>query len=399
MLYLHIGFRKTGSTTIQSFVKQNAATFASAGLIYPEVGLAGRAHFNLVNEIRGEKLFLEERGSLSDLRALVSENEAANYLISSEALHSLPPRQVRAFSDALPDIPVLVIAYIRNFVHLIVSSYMQTAKNGQYMGDFDHFFSRRVEGDAQDYSRKIFEQLGNWAAVYGWPAMRVRVLEPENLVGGDLLTDFLAAVGLNWRDLGHIPKETLASRNVSPGWKTVELIREIQAHVGELPSPSDTTAYRRARSQAYRLRKGADVIAEDLGLNAERGSYLTREQWEIAETAYAEVIKMLNGYLADPLPAPKHSEVKPRPFLPEVSRILEDERADFYRRMAFLLATHLREASENSGPPADKTRPAPGSEAMREARREQRKLERKAERKIGHANSNPAAPTTPGLNR
>ena len=38
MLYLHIGFHKAGSTTLQTFLRDNAAALAAAGVDYPEIG-------------------------------------------------------------------------------------------------------------------------------------------------------------------------------------------------------------------------------------------------------------------------------------------------------------------------------------------------------------------------
>ena len=38
MLYLHIGFHKAGSTTLQTFLRDNAPALARAGVVYPEIG-------------------------------------------------------------------------------------------------------------------------------------------------------------------------------------------------------------------------------------------------------------------------------------------------------------------------------------------------------------------------
>lgn len=348
MLYIHIGFRKTGSTTIQAFLAGNAGPLAAASVLYPRAGLAGRAHFNLLNDLRGRD-FIPERGGVDEVAKLMSENPDKHVLLSSEGFHNAKPRVIRTLAERLPHPQVRVIAYIRHLSSLIVSAYMQTAKTGHFTRDFDEFFAHRAGSEASEYGQQVFGQLSHWADVYGWPALRVRTLDADNLVGGDLLTDFLAAIDVSWDRLPDYSVESTERRNVSPGWKTVELLRALNKGVGSLRQVKEREAYRSARRDTGHVRKRAEAIADEIGLNGERGDYLTSEQWELCDSAYAQVVAQLNAVLTGPpLPAAASSDFTPRTFLPEASRVAAEERAAFYERMAFALMADARAATVSS---------------------------------------------------
>ena len=53
MLWIHIGLRKAGSSTLQSFLRTNQEALEPLGLRYPTLGLLGNAHHDLVSELKG----------------------------------------------------------------------------------------------------------------------------------------------------------------------------------------------------------------------------------------------------------------------------------------------------------------------------------------------------------
>ena len=92
MLYLHIGFHKAGSTTLQTFLRDNAAALAAAGVVYPEIGREpdAIAHHALAKGLK------RRREPPSELEALWREvaalaRRAPDVLVSSEGLEPADP--------------------------------------------------------------------------------------------------------------------------------------------------------------------------------------------------------------------------------------------------------------------------------------------------------------------
>jgi hypothetical protein len=350
MLYIHIGFRKTGSTTIQGFLSRNAKALERAGLLYPKAGLAGRAHFNLLNQLRGRE-FKPEKGGLAEVQAAIRQNPNHDTIISCEGFHNSKPQVISKLASGLGVENVRIIAYIRHLSHLVVSSYMQTTKTGHTVKNFDEFFGERIGNDASEYRVHMYRQLEAWANVYGWERLRVRALEPQHLEGQDLLTDLLDAVGRGWEDIPQLDQETTMRRNVSPGWKAVELLRALNVEFGRLKDIEDPELHRNARRTAGRVRRAAEEIADELDLNVERGAYLTEDQWELCDNAYRDVVHRLNLVLQGPaIPLGSARAPAARSFLPEASKVPADERAAFFQRLCYRLMSDGRAAAH---PPAD----------------------------------------------
>jgi len=89
-IYIHIGFGKTGTTSIQDSLYRNNELLSSQGFLYPKTGLRGTGHHNLC------KYSPHEGG---EFNALVKEIEAQNsstVIISSESLHSKKQKSSKA---------------------------------------------------------------------------------------------------------------------------------------------------------------------------------------------------------------------------------------------------------------------------------------------------------------
>lgn len=381
MLFIHIGFHKTGTSTIQYFAQSNQAKLAECGLIYPDLGRikGGHGHTNLAGELRGSQLFRPHFGGLDHIMRQMTENPDKHFILSSEALHVLPLEQIRDLLTRLPPIEVRIIAYVRDLAALTVSAYAQNAKTGHFVEDFDEFFATRVMNQAASKSGyRGFTELKAWAEVFGWEAMHVRELDERHLDGGDLLTDFLHAVGIDWSDLG--PDVDRGPRNVSPGWKAVELIRSVQASAGGLRGQREEEGYSAIRRSAKAIHGAGEAIADRQDLNADKGDYLTREQLDVCAGLYLRFVEQLNGVLRGrPLPPRKESALRPRSFLPKPERIPLPERAAFYTEMSFELARTLRSFT---APPSHDDPPeiAADKAAIREERRTVRHQKRQAEK-------------------
>jgi hypothetical protein len=91
MIVLHIGLRKSGSSSIQAFFAENADRLAAMSIDYPAVGRMGRhAHVNLANELLGRDRFRPDAGALADLLEHRRSASAGTLVISTEMFEGLP---------------------------------------------------------------------------------------------------------------------------------------------------------------------------------------------------------------------------------------------------------------------------------------------------------------------
>ena len=311
MLLIHIGFRKTGSSTIQHFLGLNAGRLARSGVDYPDAGRIGWAHNGLREELQAD-------GDLSQWRAvrdLAAARPDRVTVVSCEGFDLLQAAQVARLAVPLAGLEVRILAYIRDPAGWAVSFYgQQTLKAGNVL-DFDALFER-LKGHGR---LRAGERLAPWAEVFGWDALRVRSLDPRSLAGGDLLDDLLDAVGLPGAD----PDHAFAGREprkISRGWKPLEAMRALN---GLAAADGLGPGHGRATRQ---VRMACLDILEELGLDAERTAYASLAQRRLCRSLHAEEIAALNRRLAPALPLPADEEEEERPFLPSISHVPRAER-------------------------------------------------------------------------
>lgn len=346
MLYIHIGFHKTGTSTIQHFLSGNGDLLARHGVIYPRAGRRATAHFNLTAELMGKVSYAERKGSWTDLLAEMAAKPGTDFIISSEGFHTLNPEQIKSVRDRLAGVDVTICAYVRDLCESLVSRYSQKVKSGSWTGTFDEFFERlyasRGEEDAYN---SMYAQLERWANVFGWAAMRVRSLDPRDLTGGELLTDVLSIVGLHTEEvLSQTSVESISARNISPGWKELELVRDFHRFSGGLRADRSLRRegrFKTIREVASRIRRAGSAAAEDVGLGRERAQYLSPEQWRASRKAYLTNIRKLNQRTEHQIPEPSTLEPSDRPFLPSADAVAMEERVRFNERMMIELLPYL----------------------------------------------------------
>src|ERR1044072_6247289 len=179
MIILHIGLRKAGSTTVQTYLRDNAEALAAAGVLYPAIGRAERsiAHHRLAADLRAAEA---EQARWAAIVRLAEENPDKRVVISSEGFQSADPMAVKAM---LGEHPVKVFCYHRDAAQRFVSVYGHGTKTAFRTIDFDKVFDNQF-GMKRTY---IGETLKAWADAFGGDNVRVRSLHPSCLVEGDLM--------------------------------------------------------------------------------------------------------------------------------------------------------------------------------------------------------------------
>lgn len=83
-IFLHIGYHKTASTTIQFLLNQNREILKSYGYLYPSTGLFVYGHHNIAWEILQSDLFSKDAGNLDRLLEEIHTSNTEKVILSSE---------------------------------------------------------------------------------------------------------------------------------------------------------------------------------------------------------------------------------------------------------------------------------------------------------------------------
>jgi hypothetical protein len=341
MIVIHIGFPKAGSTTIQTYLNTNQAALRGLSIDFPTLGLANRAnHHTIAHELAGRMERIKPKhGGVPELVAHLRGTPYETTIISSECFTPFSGELVSKLADTFAEIDqrFRIVQVIRPLVEIATSSYAQRIRHGSLTCDFDDFFellSTRDKFNALDVA-------GRWACVVGWAAIRVRVLDPAQLVNGDLIDDFLVAADLDPGEpaLGNLPRPRRT--NGSTGWRALEAIRALFSGQSRLDD-SHPLAKRAAEGLHERLPKkrigaAAEEVATENGWSKDRGLYLTREQAERLNREYETAIARLNERLSVRLDKPVDLEARgfvERDFLPSAGHIRPKELKEFYDAVA-----------------------------------------------------------------
>lgn len=224
---IHIGMPKTGSSTIQAFLKINADALRAQSIRHDPVN----PRFGSQYELAATGL-LRAGGHMSDAvalrvlglrdpdaqRAYVDAFEArlqqglnawreAVFLGSSEHIHAwlTKAEQISALDDMLRRYfdSVQYLVYLRPQPEMVVSAYSERIRRGETLSFEDHFNQRPK---ALNY----WKSLRLWARVVGDARITPRLLTPDALVGGDLLDDFCAQAGIDRTGLKTPPRMNTA---------------------------------------------------------------------------------------------------------------------------------------------------------------------------------------------
>lgn len=228
---VHIGMEKTGTTTIQQFLGQNRAALARQGIAFPE-SPGPRNHRSLASycmeddqiddHILGKNIkepAARARWRQAFQRELAAEMAALpagthTLLLSSEHLQSRLQNSagVERFRDLIaPHVSaVTIVVYLRRQDAAAMSRYSTAVRAGR--------IPRAIlpPTAAPDHPFYNYQQLvERWAGVFGREAITVKLFDPGEFQGGDLLQDFAATVGFRIGDDMALPEranETLSAR-------------------------------------------------------------------------------------------------------------------------------------------------------------------------------------------
>lgn len=298
MIYIHAGFGKCASTTIQRFLWDNAEFLRAHGRIYPDPATPEHriAHHALAGELK--------RGpdeAWQTLRAAMDRREPGQHIVlSSENFNGSDPEALHA---AFANEPIRLIFYLKDLPRFMVSRYAHATKVGINTLDFDAFFQLTFGSDKTDFPRRLVK----WCDVFGAQNITVRALDPRVLVMGDVGPDVLDAVGIAAADIKTGTLEASQPRNVAPGWKTLEMFRA-------LPRSG-------FRAPPMTFWESVKYVERPPGFD-ERGQYLTQEQFDRAADLFDSYVDAMNTMGMDArLAYTPRADFVARSFLPSVEHV------------------------------------------------------------------------------
>ena len=210
-LTLHIGLKKTATSTLQRVLNGSKAELLGQGLLFP---CRSDQHHRLARRVRRRPVETEQavREALAQILDEVRAVEPRRVLLSSEHLISFQAMGLAELREllegALPGVRIRVLAYVREPVAFATSMCQQNVKNG---------VRRLAEVYADPWPFPLADCLGTQIGVFGRENVTVRQFHPGHLVGGNIVADALVAVGLEEARIeGSLPR-----LNLSMTWEGV----------------------------------------------------------------------------------------------------------------------------------------------------------------------------------
>ena len=197
-LVLHIGPPKTGSSSIQASFDSKAVDLSKHGVLYHYerplpvwslalkfASVAQRATPIIRRHFATDAQAVAWSESVwENLGKQVEQSDAKLCILSSEFFLALPAPNVQKLLTQLQGIfsEITVVAYARDPASLYVSALQQNIQGGRRLNMLQ---------TPSSFKYTFRKQITRYADVLGWSNIVVRNFDRANLVGGDVVVDFL----------------------------------------------------------------------------------------------------------------------------------------------------------------------------------------------------------------
>ncbi|MCA6215290.1 sulfotransferase [Ideonella sp. B7] len=195
---VHIGLNKTGTSSIQDFLALNTDALRAEGICYPRAGRTGAAHHALSAWVGSAEADADPSASPVAQALLAEIQGMPRVWLSSEDFHARGPRGARNLARLLQGHPVRIVLYLREHLAYLASWYQQNVQASGLSCSFETFCHLT--------HKPLSEVAETWGQVFGHGQLTLRLYDRRSLVGGDVLKDFAAQVGLEG-DLGRFVRK------------------------------------------------------------------------------------------------------------------------------------------------------------------------------------------------
>ncbi|MBS0252565.1 MAG: hypothetical protein JSR78_16035 [Proteobacteria bacterium] len=285
--FLHIGGEKTGSTTLQRFLTQNAPLLTQAGFYYPcaanDICFEYNAHFPVAASLidREVEFVSAKRQKIlpSVLTDLTRMSRAAdgNLILSCEHFSSQLTQlwQLQKLRDALPTDDIKIFFYAREPSELALAAWSENIRNGWNL----RFNAERIVPQLPYYNH--IKMLDLWAEVFGQSNLIVREYDRTQLTGGDIRLDFCKQLGVEIKD-------PLLDQdgNISLDLQRLEVLR----HINEALPRFDQSPEGWRRAQDIRR-----LVTECIPAGEPLSAALSKHDSNAIKARFSDVTRELNG--------------------------------------------------------------------------------------------------------
>jgi hypothetical protein len=234
-LFLHVGFHKTGTTSLQDALNRNRAELLTQGLIYPKTRRFRAQHefaWSAGKRGWGWKQFGGSQAGPGPARRMfrLIRSSKQDVIISSEFLSELTPAKIQKLISSIGDKDLRVIFTVRPVAKILPSAYQQEVKNGSKL-TFDRWLERVLEPEKENRNKTRFWtrhshhiEIDKWAEVVGKD--RITVIVADESKPEFLTESFFKLVQADTSNFRESKKEVV---NRSMDLAEIELLRRINA--------------------------------------------------------------------------------------------------------------------------------------------------------------------------
>ncbi|MCB1380755.1 MAG: hypothetical protein KDK89_20660 [Alphaproteobacteria bacterium] len=242
-VYFHVGYEKTGTTSIQTFLRNHEERLAGLGYLYPR-SLGKISQYQVVRTCKTEKVlsniapdgegasperdFEAHREFIRDrLTREIRRSRCSNVIVSSEhvSIHFNRPEEFERFKQlfAAFNAKFTVVIYLREQVELLESrSYTAMVAGATQLPQFDK------PAGSQRYLN-FLRTLERLAEAFGRDNLIVRLFSRKSLVEGDVVKDFLSALNITG-----LKVEGTAVKNTSLGIAGLAILAKVNTQLENL---------------------------------------------------------------------------------------------------------------------------------------------------------------------
>jgi hypothetical protein len=232
-LFLHVGFHKTGTTSLQDALNRNRKELQSQGIIYPKTRKFRAQHefaWSVGQRGWGWKQFGGSQAGPSPARRMFKliRSSKQNVIISSEFLSELSPEHIKKLASSIGDKQLRLIFTVRPVAKILPSAYQQEVKNGSKL-TYDKWLARVLDPEKESRVRTRFWkrhshhlEIAKWAEIVGVANISVIVSDESR---PEFLTDsFFELIGASTDSFRESKKDIV---NRSMDLAEIELLRRI----------------------------------------------------------------------------------------------------------------------------------------------------------------------------
>jgi hypothetical protein len=223
--YIHIGPHKTGTTSIQWFLKENRAELLKRGYFVPESGSIRGGHHPLVRQLCGQPVPPLQRDAATRFARGVKDTTCEAVVISSETLDGLLVNRdcAKQFFGRMEELnlePKLVF-FPRNQSQLLNSRYTEVVKAFHRSESFEAFVQAEIRHPSFRYSHLI-------ALADGFRSKLIAKPFTEETMTHGVVPDFLRAIEI---DPFHF-QDMNVRRNQGAGPFFISVVRDVLRSLG-----------------------------------------------------------------------------------------------------------------------------------------------------------------------